>query len=171
MSRIHFFTGIFLQFLAAISMAAIPQNQQKKLDPKILVAPAAVIGGVAGNGFSLLNIKKEFNAIAKTERLIIDIGNIYGKPNIGMPSYYHAQFMKDPARLVIDFSQMPVSLMSEKQLQEALKSSHFVRRVKMTMDPEDKTVSMILDLRPTTKLKIMQVRGVKTTSKVVVDFL
>jgi hypothetical protein len=145
-------------------------SQAPKL-ARILSAPTAIVGGEAGSGFSLLNIKKELSASGRVERLVIDVGDINGKPNFGPPSYYHAQLMKDPAKLVLDFSQMPLSLLSEKQLVERLKGSKFVRRVQMTLDPEDQTLSMILDLKPATKIRLLQIKGVNKTSQLVVDFL
>lgn len=137
----------------------------------ILTAPTAIVGGVAGAGFSLLNIKRELSASGNVERLVIDVGDINGKPNLGPPSYYHAQLMKDPARLVLDFSQMPLTLLSEKQLVQKLRGSKFVRRVQMTLDPEDQTLSMILDLKPATRIRLLQIKGVNKTSQLVVDFL
>lgn len=154
---------------AKTSVGAKPQASPGQAH--ILSAPTAIVGGEAGSGFSLLNIKKELSASGSVERLVIDVGDLNGKPNFGLPSYYHAQLMKDPARLVLDFSQMPISLLSEKQLIEKLKDSKFVRRAQMTLDPEDQTLSMILDLKPSTRIRLLQIKGVNKTSQLVVDFL
>lgn len=155
-----------LFFLGAQAFAALPP-----MGPRVLTAPTAVIGGVSGSGFSLLGIKKEIASKTNTERVIIDIGDVMGRPKVGMPAYYHAQFTKDPSRLVIDFAQMRLSKMSELQLQNTLKDSKHVRHSRLLKDPSDGSMSLILDLRPTTKIRVMQVAGVKGTSKVVVDLL
>lgn len=161
--------------------AALPPNatakkplQQALTKPRIanvLSAPTAIVGGEAGDGFSLLDVKREIAKSGLAERMTIDVGDIRGKPNFGAPSYYHAQLMKDPARLILDFSQMPMSFLSEKQLAAKLKDSKFVRRVQMTLDPEDQTLSMILDLKPETRIRVLQVKGEKKTSQLLVDFL
>lgn len=148
--------------------AAIPKNPTAL---KVLTAPTAVIGGISGVGYSILNVKKELNKQAKYERLIIDIGDLQGKRNLGLPAYYHAQFTKDPARLVLDFAQVPVSKISQLQLQNILKGSQYVRHSRLLKDPSDGSMTVILDLKPSTKIRVMQVKGVKDTSKVVVDLL
>lgn len=152
--------------MVQLAQAAIPPTA-----PRILSAPSAVIGGISGSGFSLLAVKKELNVKSKYERLVIDIGDVLGQPKAGLPAYYHAQFTKDPSRLIIDFSQMTLSKINEQQLQNTLKDSRFVRHSRLLKDPSDGTLTFILDLRPSTKIRVMQVAGVKGTSKVVVDLL
>lgn len=161
--------SVAVLLLVPVAMAAIPG--QKSAPLKILSAPAAVVGGVAGDGFSLLDIKKEILAAGSIERLIIEVGDYRGRPNLGPTAYYHAQLMKDPSRLVIDFSQMTLSLIDQKQLSERLQNSKFVHRVQMTKDSSDQTISMIFDLKVNTRARVIQVKGMKKTSKLVVDFL
>lgn len=168
-------------FISGQGYAAIPSKNSRsnmqietpagKPLGRILSQPGAVIGGMAGDGFSITSISRMPMSGNQQERLIIDIGDMRGQPNKGLPAYYHAQFQQDPSRLVIDFSQMPISYITEREVQKKLSQSKFIRKVRMTMDPQDKTLSMILDLKPSAKVRVMQVKGEKTTSKVVVDLL
>lgn len=152
----------------APAQASIPP---KVGSPKIHSAPSALVGGQAGYGFSLMNVKKAYSPKGKFERITFVVGNLQGKPHFGPPAYYHAQLMKNPSRLLLDFSQMPLSLLSEIQLIQRLKNSKYVLQSHMTRDPQDNSLSLAFDLKPNTRIRIMQIGNSKKSSQVVVDLL
>lgn len=156
-----------LALLSEMVFAAV--NKQKMAPTKILQGSGSMIGGVAGTGFSLLDLKKSQNPKQKIERLVFDIGDLQGKPQKGLPGYYHVQMLQNPNRLVIDFSQMPASKISPQEVQKRLASSMFIKSTEFSLDPIDQSLNLVLFLKNKPKAKVFQVLGQKTTSKVVVD--
>lgn len=129
------------------------------------------IGGQAGAGFSLLNLQKIQAKNKKAERLIFEVGTKEGRLLVGLPGYFNAQNQIGPNRIVIDFSQMMESKVNENFIKGLLKDSQFIRAVKVTSDPHDKTLSLTLDLNTNVKIKTLQVAGKKETAKVVLDII
>lgn len=149
--------------------AAIPSKTKAPAPGKILAESGAVAGGLAGGGFSLTNV-----TLAKTpgkERVVIDLGDLNGAPIKGLPAYYHAEMQKAPHRLVIDFAQMPNTMINEKAINERLKASKLIQSSVILIDPTDQTLSLILELKKDARAQIFQVPGQKGTGRVVVDLL
>ncbi|MCK6597569.1 MAG: hypothetical protein L6Q37_04330 [Bdellovibrionaceae bacterium] len=167
MSRIAICFFLMGFYFSKISLAAIaPKEQQAK---NIIKFEGAVHGGIAGSGFSLLKMNRMYFENLKLERWIVDIGDIKGKSNKGLPGYYHVQLAQNPARIIIDFNQMPISLINENELTKILKSSVYISGGRMISDPTDKNLTMILDLKKPSQLKVLQVKGQKETSKLILD--
>jgi hypothetical protein len=124
-------------------------------------------GGISGNGFSLLGFQQIQDKKLNIERLIFDVGDFNGQPLKRLPGYYHVELRGD--RLLLDFSQMVSGNLAEKDLIAKLKKSPHVKSASMTVDPEDKNLNITLQLREKPKIRVFQVEGVKTTSKVVID--
>lgn len=147
--------------------AALPTSH--KVQQGIIAEQGAVSGGVAGNGFSMLKMQLIEMKTANRERFIFDIGDLSGKKVKGLPGFYHVQLVKNPPQIIIDFSQMPVSKVFENDLTKIIKSSVIVASGKLVSDPVDKSLTMVLNLKKPAKMKVMQVKGEKDTSKLVVD--
>jgi hypothetical protein len=163
------YTIVLALFISGIVHAAVPKITNKP--DKILSGEGHKAGGVAGAGFTLLDIKTNVNRHAGLERLLIDVGDIEGRPRKGMPGYFQVELQNNSKRVVIDFAQMPASRIQAAKLKEKLKDSYFVQNAKVLSDPTDSTLSLILDLKKPAKLKVFQVPGSKTTSKVVLDLM
>lgn len=148
--------------------AAIPAKPKSPVG-KILVNEGQATGGVAGTGFSLMDLRRTADAKKKVERIVIDFGDMEGKPQKGLPAYFHAELKKNPNRLVLDFNQTPNSRVDEGRLANRFKGSLFVKKSSMILDPEDKALNLTLDLAPGTFARVFQVKGEKTTAKVVID--
>lgn len=164
---------ILVCFFASVSYAAVPAEKKPAVKPasKILQGEGASFGGLAGNGFTLLDVRRTADPKKKVERLVLDVGDMQGAPLKGLPGYYFAELKKNPQQLVIDFSQMPNSNIELKTLQSRFKSSLAVKTANMTLDPVDNSLSVTLDLKKNTKVRVYQVAGNKSTSKVVVDLI
>lgn len=153
--------------LPLMLQAALPPAQ--KIQKSLIVDQGAISGGIAGNGFSMLKMQLVSMPNVKMERYIFDIGDLRGKKIKGLPGFYHVQLVKNPPQIVIDFSQMPVSRVFENDLTKTIKKSVLVSSGKLISDPTDKTLTMVLNLKKPGKMKVMQVKGEKDTSKLVVD--
>jgi hypothetical protein len=148
---------------------AIPPPE--KSGPERFQTVQRQIGGKAGAGFSLLDLQKIQSKNGKVERLIFAVGTKDGKFLKGLPGYFNAQNQIRPNRVVIDFSQMMESKVNENFMKKILKDSKMVKDVKITSDPQDKTLTMTLDLNTRVKLKTLQVSGKKQTAKIVIDII
>lgn len=160
---------LLIQSAWQVGWAAVPQLSVTQKSRKTQVVAQRQIGGMAGPGFSLLNIHRSKSANGKVERLVFSIGDRNGKPLIGVPGYFNAQNQKN--RIVLDFAQMPVSRLDEKAIHQALKQSDHVKSVKMIRDPTDQTLTLILDLKGPVKMKALQVKGQKQTARVILDII
>lgn len=159
--------AISLAFFSEIVFAALNKNQVTP--SKILQGSGSIVGGVAGTGFSLLDLRKSQNLKEKVERIVFDVGDLRGRTQKGLPGYYHVQMLQNPNRLVIDFSQMPASKINAKEIQKRLASSMFVKSTELALDPIDQSLNLVFFLKNKPKAKVFQVAGKKSTSKVVVD--
>lgn len=157
---------------ASSSLAAVTQPQVKPTSSsKLLAGEGASFGGLAGSGFTLLDLRRTADAKKKVERIVIDVGDMNGAPMRGWPGYYFAELKKNPQRLVIDFAQMPNAHIDQKQIAARMAGSLAVLRTNMSLDPVDSSLNLTLDLKKNTKVHVYQVAGKKTTSKVVVDLI
>lgn len=136
---------------------------------RVLKGEGVTFGGLAGSGFSLMNLSTQYNKKSKTERVVLDIGNLQGQPHKGWPAFYHAQLK--PQQLIIDFAQMPNSSLDAKALRQKLAKSKAIKSARLMPDPVSGSMALVLDLKQKSQVKFYQVQGKKGTSRVVVDFL
>lgn len=160
----HLFLLTAVLGFATLSAAAVKTRPNVKAQSK---TAQRQIGGVAGAGFSLLNVHKISNKSGKTERLIFSIGNKEGQGITGVPGYFNVQNQNQ--RITLDFAQMPVSKLNEQAIRQVLKGSKYVRGARMIQDPADQTLTLILDTTEPVKIKTLQVKGQKQTARVVLD--
>lgn len=157
--------------LALPTFAAVPQKKAAPAVPKILSGTGATYGGLAGSGFTLMDLRHTADPSKKVERLVFDIGDKEGAAMRGWPGYYHAELKDNPQRLVIDFAQMPNSRLDQVALNNRLKGSMAVKNTVLSLEPVDNTLNLTMDLKKNTKVRVYQVMGKNTTSKVVVDLI
>ncbi|MGZ3826399.1 MAG: hypothetical protein ACXVCR_15670 [Bdellovibrio sp.] len=158
-------------FIAAPSLAAVSKQAVKPSASKILVGEGTSFGGLAGNGFTLMDVRRTADKSKKIERIVMDVGDRNGAALRGWPGYYFVELKKNPQRLVIDFAQMPNSNIDQKQLAMKLKNSFAVTNTTLSLDPLDSSLNLTMDLKKNTKVRVYQVAGKKSTSKVVVDLI
>lgn len=165
------YIGCFLLlFCAHTAFGAISETQTKPKPPgKILQGEGASFGGLAGSGFTLMDVRLTASKNKKVERIVIDIGDLQGAPMRGWPGYYFAELKKNPQRLVIDFAQMPNARLDQAKIAARMAASRGILKTAMSLDPVDNSLNLTLDLKKNTKARVYQVFGKKTTSKVVVD--
>lgn len=125
------------------------------------------IGGMAGAGFSLLNIDKISSEKTAQERLIFSIGDKEGHNLDGAPGYFNVQ--NKGTQITIDFAQMSKSKLDEKDIREMFKGSKYIRSIRLVQDPMDQTLTLILDTYKPVKVRTLQVKGQKQTARVVLD--
>lgn len=157
-------------FLAGPVFAAVSAPQVKpKPAAKILAGEGATYGGLAGSGFTLMDVRRTADVKKKVERIVIDVGDLQGAPQRGWPGFYFAEMKKNPHRLVLDFAQMPNARINQAKIAARMNGSLGVLRTAMSLDPIDNSLNLTLDLKKGTKARVYQVSGKKATSKVVID--
>jgi hypothetical protein len=161
---------VVILFLCQMAQAAVVKP---KIEPqpaaKILEGEGVTFGGLAGTGFTLTDLRRTADPKKKLERIVIDVGDLQGAPIKGWPGFYHAELKKNPGRLVIDFAQMPNSFIDQSSLAAKMSGSLGVSNTSMSMDPIDSSLNITMDLKKKTKVKVYQVSGKSSTSKVVID--
>ncbi|MFS4458255.1 hypothetical protein [Bdellovibrio sp. HCB2-146] len=162
---------VLVLLCGSLAMAAIPAKKAAPKVNRILSGEGSTFGGLAGAGFTLLDVRRTADTKKKLERLVIDVGDQNGAPQKGWPGYYFAELKKNPQRLVLDFAQMPKSKLNEHQIAARMKNSLAVRGTSLSMDPIDNSLLLSFDLKPKSKVRVYQVAGKKSTSKVVIDIV
>lgn len=165
------YIGCMLALLVAGPVfAAVPTIQVKPTAAnKILEGEGMTYGGLAGSGFTLLDVRRTSDAKKKIERIVIDVGDQQGVAMRGWPGYYFAELKKNPHQLVLDFSQMPRTRIEQEKIAARMAGSLGVLKTSMALDPVDNSLNLTLDLKKNVKAKVYQVFGKKSTSKVVID--
>lgn len=127
------------------------------------------VGGKARDGLSLLGVRKAFSAQAKLERVILDLGDRKAQPSGKEIGYYQASLDRSKKRVVVDLAQLTTSNISESQLKQIFKGSHYIESVELTLDPEDKAATMVLNLKAPMKMEVFELLASGKPSRVVVD--
>lgn len=141
----------------------------KKLNE--IISEGAFRGGQAGNGFSLLDIKRVVSTSLKNERMIFEIGTLNGTKYSGQPGYFQAQLRKRPPELSIDFAQTVLAKFDQNRLLSLFKTSKLVKNTIMTTDAIDNSTNITLILKKPIKARVYTLAPKDTSPKVVVDLL
>ena len=162
---------IFSLILALPAGAAVPTSSPSAPVATILSGSGSTFGGIAGSGFTLLDLRRTADNKKKIERLVFDVGDQDGNILRGWPGYYHVELKNNPSRLVIDFAQMPNSKLSPTAIAQRLMGSLAVTHSELSLEPVDKSLNLTLNLKANTVARIYQVKGKAQTSKVVIDLI
>lgn len=165
-------TGIAM--VGMMAAAAIPNKQtlfvqtlnQKK---NRYMSEGVFTGGRAGTGATVLGVRRTYSAKAQIERVIVEMGDKDGKGEADHLGFFQASM--DPAnnRMVLDLTQIKTALVTEQKLKDLFKTSAFVSNPEFTLDPEDKTGSMVFHLKRPMKMEVFQLHSKGKPSRVVID--
>lgn len=166
---IYILGGISL--LVAGLQAEGASTYKKALDKKIeaYVQEGVVVGGRAGAGFSLLSVRRDLSPKLGMERVILDLGDLEGRPLKGKVGYFQASIETNPPRLVLDLAQLSRSAVTEGKLRRAFTSSPYVRTVELVADPEDRSASLVIYFKQAMAVEIFEMPSIKKASRIVID--
>ena len=158
-ARLIVFNLLFSLLFASSSLAAKYYNsdQKKKIDNYI--THGVITGGHQGHGFSLLNIRRKFYKSKKIDRLIMDIGTATLKDHFGEPCYFHISLDKNKKLLIVDLHQIYKSKFEFDVLVKKLKSSPYIKSVKLVKDFDEKTTSIVAKLKTSVKIESYSIVG------------
>ena len=157
-----------------VAAAAIPSKQtlfvqtlnQKK---NRYMSEGVFTGGKAGSGASVLGVRRAYSAKAQIERVIIEMGDKDGKGDKDNLSYFQASIDPANSRMVLDLTQLKNAQVTEQKLKDVFKKSAYVASTEFTLDPEDKTGSMVFHLKRPMKMEVFQLHSKGKPSRVVID--
>ncbi len=129
------------------------------------------VGGKARGGSSLLGVRKAFSAKVGLERVIVDLGDKEAKPSGKAISFYQVALDSSKNRIVLDLAQLQLSKVSETQLKQIFAKSEYVKSVELTLDPEDKAATMVLNLKRPVRMEVFQLLTKDKPSRVVMDLV
>lgn len=163
--------GLMVGLALAVGQADGASSYKKALDKKLnaYLDQGVVVGGRAGSGFSLLNVRRDLSAKAGIERVILDLGDIEGRPLRGRTSYFQASIEKNPPRVVIDLAQLSRSAVTEAKLKKLFSKSPHVKKVELTADPEDRSASLVLSLKTSMNVEVFEMPANDKASRIVID--
>jgi hypothetical protein len=157
--------SIVVVVLTAVSLAqAAPQKLNLKPQPLgKYVHSGVVVGGIAGDGFSILRVQK-LTAPDGAERLVILYGNGFGQPVKTDPGYFHINVDDKHGRVSIDLAQVQKTAVDDKELAKLFSGSKLVAATEITMDPIDLSTNILLNLKQPTDVRaaIDDYKGART---------
>jgi hypothetical protein len=102
------------------------------------------------------------------ERVVLDLGDKDMKTSRQMP-FYQVSVDAASKQIVLDLAQLKYSRVTESQLKSLFMKSPFVDNVALSLDPEDKGATMVLNLKRPMRLEVFQMMSKNKPARVVLD--
>jgi hypothetical protein len=144
--------------IAGPANAALAPLQVKPGKVNSPIRAGALAGGQAGDEFSILAIERSAGE-GDREKLVISYGDRFGKPIQGETGFFHVALDRGSRRVVIDLAQVSRTAVDQADLTRILASSRFISSSDMTMDPQDGSTNITLNLRSPAQLTVQAERG------------
>jgi hypothetical protein len=148
-------TSVVLIAVAIAVTTAQAAPQKPNLKPQPLgkyIRSGVVVGGIAGDGFSILRVQK-LTAPDGAERLVILYGNGFGQPMKTEPVYFHINVDEKRGRVSIDLAQVQKTAVDERELRKLFSGSKLIASTELTMDPIDLSTNILLSLKQATDVR------------------
>lgn len=162
------FTALFLLPTTG-AQAASPFKKSLTKKTGKYISEGVIIGGRVGRGYTLLNVRRSFSKKKKVERVVLDIGDLKGKPILGEVNYFHVSVDRDLSRVVVDLSQVSRSGVDQAKLLKMFRKSPMVKTAEITYDPEDVSTNLILKMKRPTNVEVFQLSEPNAPGRIVID--
>lgn len=159
--------GVLVTWSPAYGLKDYKRSMPKKVNSYL--SEGVVIGGIAGTGFTLREVRRKFGAKSKMERVVLDLGDENGEPIKGSPAYYHVEVDQKKSRVIMDLSQVQRSKMTEKQLRNVFMGSPYLALDSITYDPEDGATNLTLRMKRPIKVEIFSPNDAKKNGRIILD--
>lgn len=164
-----FILAASLVLIAHTAFAVSPYKRALTIKKNVYTDDGVFVGGKAGSGLSLLNVRRIFSPKASLERVILEVGDKEAKPAGRQMGYFQVSLESKNNRAVVDLTQLKLSRVSEVAVQNLFKKSRFVKSVGLTLDPEDKAGTLVLNFHRPMKLEVFQVLKDGQPGRIVLD--
>jgi hypothetical protein len=158
-----------LIYVPVSGWAASPYKRTLSVKKNTYMSDGVFTGGVAGKGTSILGLRRVYSSKIKIERIIVDLGDGEMKPTHKNLGYFQVGMDSKNNRIVLDVAQLAYSKISENQAKDLFRKSPYVAKVSLTLDPEDKAGTMVLQLKQPAKLEVFQLKNSKRPGRIVMD--
>lgn len=137
----------------AMSWAAISPLYIKPGSIGPSLASGALTGGAANDEFTLVGVQAQ-KVAGGSERLVIKYGDRLGRPSANEVGYFHINVDRGGRRVSIDLAQVQRTAIDPKQLAKILAPLKLISSSEMTMDPQDHSTNITLQLKMPVVLKV-----------------
>ncbi|MEO0335261.1 MAG: hypothetical protein AAF202_02640 [Pseudomonadota bacterium] len=135
------------------------------------ISDGVVLGGKISEGFTLLKVRRGLSNKSKMERVVLDIGDLVGKPVKNQMAYHHINIDGKRNRLVVELNQVARSGVDQAELKKMFRESPYVGSADIIFDPEDLTTSLILNFKRKTKVEVFNQISPDQPSRIVIDMM
>lgn len=148
---------------------ALPHR--KALDHKSnqYLSRGVFIGGRSGRGFSLLDLRRNYDKAAQAERVVFDWGDVNGAPLMGSIGFFHVGIDDKNQRVVVELSQVVRAGINEAEIQKRFKASPVVKKAQLIFDPVGSATQLILDFKKKVAVESFYLTDDKLVSRLVLD--
>lgn len=160
---------VSLFMISHAAFAASPYKRSLNEKKNVYIRDGVFIGGKATGGSSILGLRRAYAPKINMERIIVDLGDREAKPAHGDMGFYQVSLDSKNQRLILDLSQLMISKVNERQVQEMFKKSPFVSSAEFTLDPEDQAATLVLNLKQPMRLETFRLRHGKRPARLVMD--
>ena len=171
--QIQLFQTKLVCVLATLSLAVVASAAALPIAVKpgrisMPLHTGSVTGGLAGRELSIISIK-EVPLNNGASQLVIAYGDHGGNPAKGEPGYFHVAIDRGAKRISLDLAQVTRTAVDQKDLWRALNHSKLVAASDITMDPQDSSTNITLNLRQAVDMKVKSDHG--DQARIVIDLL
>lgn len=159
---------LFCGLISSCAFAASPYKQSLTQKSNKYASQGVFMGGQSGQAQALLRVRRASSTKVGLERVILDLGDQAGKVTSDTGFFQVAVDARNN-RVVIELSQMLSSRVTEAELRRIFKSSSMVRSVDFTLDPQDSTGTIVLNLKRPVVAEAFRLTEPKKHSRLVVD--
>ena len=138
----------FNSWAVAKSSVAIKQRSDQWLNKD-----GAVRGGVASGYMSLFDVRKSASAKLKTERLVLDWGDAYGRPS-PKSGYYQVEYQAQMHRVIINLALTLNSKVDGRALTDRLSKGLYIKTARLEFDSMGQAQNLVLDLKKTVRVRV-----------------
>ncbi|MCB0362072.1 MAG: hypothetical protein KDD35_05105 [Bdellovibrionales bacterium] len=164
---------VFIGDMMAVGKRALAAIDHRAPIKKLnhYVRDGLFIGGAAGRGFSLLDIKRKFGKKSKMERIVLTIGDELGAPLLGVPGYFHLEIDQNHKRVFLDLAQLQRSLISEKEMVSRFADSPYLKLERVVYDPEDKATGLSFKMKQNLAVEVLSPIDGSQPARIVLDLI
>lgn len=169
-SMVRLLIGVLLGLLLVPGTSWGLKDYKRSMPKKLnsYLSEGVVIGGVAGRGFSLRDVRRKFGKKTKVERVVLDLGDENGAPLMGT-SYFHIEVDSANSRIIMDLSQVQRSKLTESELKKIFSGSPYLALQSIAYDPEDRATNLILNMKRPIQVEIFSPKQANKPGRIILD--
>ncbi|MCB0422667.1 MAG: hypothetical protein KDD61_16820 [Bdellovibrionales bacterium] len=120
-------------------------------------------------GTSLLNIRRHYYPKQKTERLVFDMGDFFGRPLLNRVGHFYVKINKHRRSINIEFTDLKKLNMSKDKLLRVVAQSPLINDFTYSFDPLDHSFVLVLKMKENVAVEAFQLPSAQKASRIVLD--